>query len=329
MATPSTAVTRYELSMPFSEFDLMMNRKGYIGPQVMKPRTVSIQSANVGKVPIEQLLGSKDTSRNPGAGYKRGDFEFSSYNYACQEYGWEEPIDDATLAIYSDIIDAETIHSERAASFVCDHYERDVATAVYNTTTWTGASLTTTITNEWDDWSNATPISDVGNAKEAVADGSGLEANALILNSWQYFNLCNTAEVVDRVKYTQTATQSVMRSAVADALGIKYVLVAGGFKNTANQNQTASISRIWSNEYMMVARVAETEDPREPCIGRTFIFTGDGPGSVGTGEELAMIMEEYREEKVRGSVMRARNNRDLVVMYPEAGHLLSNAITIA
>jgi len=328
MATPSTAVTRYELSMPFSEFDLMLNRKGFIGPSVMKPRTVSIQSANVGKVPIEQLLGSRDTERNPGSSYKRGDFEFTTYSYACKEHGWEEPIDDATLAIYRDIIDAETIHAERAASFVCENYERAVATAIYDTSTWTGAALTTTITNEWDDHTNATPITDVINAKEKIASGSGLEANALILNSYQYSHLANCDEIVDRVKYTNTATQSVMMNAVADALGLKMILIAGGFKNTANQNQTASISRIWSNEYMMLARVAETEDPQEPCIGRTFIWSGDGPGAVGTGEELAMIMEEYRDESIRGSVIRARNNRDIVVMYPQAGHLLSNAITI-
>lgn len=328
MATPSTAVTRYELSMPFSEFDLMMNRKDFIGPQVMKPRSVSIQSANVGKVPIEELLGSQDTARNPGAAYKRGDFEFTTFSYACQEHGWEEPIDDATLAIYKDIIDAEAIHSERASSFVCDKYEQDVASAIYNTSTWTGASLTTGISNEWDDWSNATPIEDVNNAKEKVVTGSGLEANALIMNSWQYYNLCNTAQIVDRVKYTVTPTQSEMRNAVADAIGIKYILVAGGLKNTANKNQTASISRIWSNEYMMVARVAETEDPKEPCVGRTFIWTGDGPGAIGSGEELAMVMEEYRDETIRGSVIRARNNRDIVVMYAEAGHLLTNAITI-
>jgi hypothetical protein len=116
-------------------------------------------------------------------------------------------------------------------------------------------------------------------------------------------------------------------NAVADVLDIKYLLVAGGFKNTANEGQDAAISRIWSDSYAMVCRVAESDDPREACIGRTFIWDGDGPGAPGDGGKLAVIMEEYREEKVRGTVFRARNNRDIVIMYAQAGHLLSNITT--
>lgn len=328
MAMPSTAITRYDLSAPFTEFDLRANRMGFIGPRVLRPRAVAIQSANIGKIPIEKLLSRRSTKRAPGAGYNRGDFEFTTYSYSVQEYGAEEPMDDARIAIYRDIIDAEAVHSERAQDAVLAEYERDCAAALYDTATWTGSALTTAINNEWDDHANATPIDDVRAAKEAVRAGSGLEPNALICNTWQFENLVNCAQIVDRIKYTARATQQEIAAAVADVLGIRYILAAGGYENTANPQQAASISRIWSNEYMMVARVAETDDPQEPCVGRTFVWTGDGPGAPGTGEELALIVEEYREESVRGGVIRARNNRDIVIMYPEAAHLLSNAIEI-
>ena len=78
----------------------------------------------------------------------------------------------------------------------------------------------------------------------------------------------------------------------------------------------------------MVACVAVTDDPQEPCVGRTFLWNEENAG-VGTDEELAVIVEEYREEGVRGSVIRARNDRDIVIMYKEAGHLLSNVIDAA
>ena len=328
MVAPSTAITRYELSLPFTEFELLLNQKGYISPKVLKPRIVGIQSADVGKIPLEQLLKQKSTKRAPGSGYKRGGFEFEKYSYSTDEYGWEEPLDDRQLAIYSDILDAETIASMRAAGFVCDEYERDVADAIYDTAVWTGASLTTGISDEWDDHTNAIPITDIFNAKEKVRAQTGLEPNALICNTLQLFHLANCDETVDRVKYTQTADQATMLNAIADVLGIKNILVAGGWTNTANPQQNRAISRIWSNEYAMVARVAETEDPQEACVGRTFIWDGDGPGAAGTEEALALITEEYRDEGVRGSVMRVRNDRHIKIMYPEAGHLLSNVITI-
>jgi hypothetical protein len=327
MVMPTTAITRFDLSAPFSEFDLRMNRMNFIGPRVLRPRIVGVQAADIGKIPLEQLLQEHNTRRAPGGGYRRGEFEFTKYNYATEEYGWEEPLDDRTLKIFADHLDAESIKSQRAIDFVLGEYERDVSDAVMNTTTWTGAALTTAITNEWDDHTNGVPIDDIHSAVEKVGDGSGLRANALICNSFQFWHLLNTAQVIERVKYTATPTPNELTRAVAEMLELDFLLIAGGYTNTANAGAAASISRIWPNEYAMVARVAVTDDPQEACIGRTFIWSGDGPGAPGTGEELALIVEEYREEGVRGGVIRARNDRDIVIMYPEAGHLLSNVIT--
>lgn len=328
MVMPSTAITRYELSAPMTEFDLLMNRKGYIGPQILRPRTVALQSADLGKIPLRELLQIHKTKRAPGSGYRRGDFEFETWTYKTAEYGWEEPLDDRTLAIYHDMLDAEEIHSQRAMQFVLDEYERDVATAVHDTAVWTGADLTTALSNEWDDHENATPIDDVHSAMEKVTIKSGLVPNVLQVDTLQYWHLCQCAQILDRIKWASEATQEKMRSVIAQVLDVQRIVVAGGLKNTANEEQAASVSRIWGGEYAMVCRVAETDDPQEPCIGRTFMWSGDGPGAVGTDEELALIVEEYREEGVRGGVLRARNDRGISIMYPEAGHLLSNVLTL-
>jgi len=325
--SPSTAITRLELGSTFEEFDLRMNQAGFIGASVLRPRMVGKNAADVGKIPLKVLLQSRSTRRAPGGGYARDNWEFEKYTYAVAEYGKEEPLDDAQLAIYGDIVDAERICADRAEDAVLNEFERDAAAAVYNTATWTGASLTTAITNEWDDFTNATPINDVMSAINAVEVGSGLQANALVLNRKVFRNLMQCNQIVDRIKYTQTPTVDQIRNALADLLGLRFIFVAGGLKNSANEGQAAAISRIWSDEYAMVCRVAESDDPREPCIGRTFIWDGDSHAAPGDGGRLAVLMEEYREEKLRGTVYRARNNRDIVTMYAQAGHLLSNLTT--
>lgn len=326
---PSTAITRLDLSSTFTEFDLAMSRKGFIGPKTLRPRIVGVQAADVGKIPIEALLRTGSDARSPGGGYKRDDFEFSKFSYATAEHGREAPIDDAQLAIYRDILDAEAVQSQRAGDMVLRNYEIDCAAALYDVAVWTGAALTTGITHEWDDATNAVPITDVEAARRKVRAGCGLNPNALICNRDQLWNLSQTAQVIDRIKYWGGDDPKKINAAmIAAMLDLEYILVAGGFKNTANEGQDASISGIWSDEYAMVARVAVTDDPQEPCVGRTFLWDGDGPGAPGTDEELALVVEEYREEAVRGSVVRARNNRDIVVMYAQAGHLLSNVTTI-
>ena len=94
MAQPSSALTRWDASLNTHEFDLEMNRRGFIGPRVLRPRVVGAQSATYGKVSVEELLRSQDTARRARAGYGRDTFESGTTNYATAEYGWECPLDD-------------------------------------------------------------------------------------------------------------------------------------------------------------------------------------------------------------------------------------------
>lgn len=323
MAVPSTPVLRFDLSVPVREIDLAMNRMDFIGPQVLRPRLVSKQAANVGKIPLKWLSQSVPTRQARGAGYRRGSFEFDQYSYACLGYGWEEPLDDEVLHQYADLIDAENVHAERATDFVLSEYERDVAATVFNSTTWTGAALTTAVATPWSDPINADPIGNIDAAREKVILTSGLEPNALILNNKNWRRLIYCRQIFDRVSFSEEATPNLITALLAQILDLKYILVAGGMTNAANPQHEASIARIWSNNLAMVARVAETDDPQEACLGRTFIWTGDGPAAAGTKEELALIVEQYRDEEVRGMITRARNNRDIQIMYKEAGNLLT------
>jgi len=333
MAAPVQAITRYELSMPMRQIDLEMNRRGYIGPQVLRPRIVGIQAADVGKIPLNQLLSSQDTTRASGGGYKRSDFQFDKYSYSTTEHGWESPLDDRQIAIYAGLLPAELIHTQRTMNFVLEDFERAVAAAVMNTGTFTGAQTGAAATL-WSTWATATPIQDVFAGMEAVRLNSGLAPNVCVMTQKAFFNGRNTAQIVDRIKYTETATQAEVAAQFAACLGIKRVVVAGndnglGLKNTANQQQTASLSRIWPDNQVFIGRAAETDDPQEPCFGRTFIWNGAGgeaPGALGTDEELALIVEEYREERVRGSVIRARTDWDLQLMYTQAGYLMTGVL---
>lgn len=319
--SPSTAITRLELGSTFQEFDLAMNQMGFIGASVFKPRPVAVNAADVGKIPIEQLLQSSSTHRNPGSGYQRDSFTFAKFSYSTLEYGKEEPLDDSQLRMYGDLFDAEDVASQRAEHAVLEEYERDAAAMAFNTGTFTGAK-TGAAAALWSLPATADPIGDVSTGIEAVAANSGLEANALVLNRKKLRQILQTDQIVDRVKYTSRPTAAELRNALADLFDVKYILVAGGFKNTANSGQDASISRIWSDSYALVCKVAESEDPREPCLGRTFVWTGDGPAAPGGGT-LAVIAESYRDESRRSDILRARNNRDLVMMYAEAGYLIS------
>ncbi len=321
--TSSLATQRPDLAT-FLEFDLESEKAGYIATQVFPVIDVMSQAGNFGKIPIEQLLQQRDTKRAPGSGYARGNWTFEPATYATEEHGAEEPVDDRESKMYADYFQAEQISTMRAFSAVLRNAEQRVADAVFNTTTWNGASLTTAITHEWDDATNCVPLTDVEAAVQKIYDNSGLWANALVINRKVFRNLRNSAQVIDRIESNGAGNAAkasdITAQMLAAAFDLDYIIVAGTSKNGAKEGQAASPSQIWSGEYAMICRVSTSADMRDPCIGRTFHWAQDGSSIGGT-------VESYRDERVRGDVIRVRHDVDELVLYPQAGHLLSNITT--
>src|SRR5688500_640208 len=140
---PSAAVGRPDLGATLMEFDEMANQAGFVGLQLAPVVEVAEQSANIGKIPIEQLLQTQDTSRASGGGYRRGNFTFSDFSYATEEPGWEEPVDERNLRIYRRYFDAEVVAAKRARNFVVQNHEIRVATALTATATFVDAAAAT------------------------------------------------------------------------------------------------------------------------------------------------------------------------------------------
>lgn len=325
MPAPTSALTTLRPDLAsFLEFDLESDRNGYVASKVFPVIDVASQAGVYGIIPVEQLLQQRVTKRAPGAGYSRGTFTFQTATYACEEHGAEEPVDDRQAKMYREYFDAEQVSTLRAFSSVLRNAEQRVADAVFNATTWNGASLTTGITNEWDDISAATPITDVDAAVKKVWDNSGLWANALIVNQKVFRNLRRCAQVIDAIESAGAGDPSKQSDITADLLaqvfGLDYVIVAGATRNSAKEGQNFAAAQIWSDEYAMVCRVATSQDMAEPCIGRMFHWSEDGSSVGGT-------VESYRDEVVRANIIRVRHDVDEVVLYPQAGHLLSNITT--
>lgn len=306
------------------EFDLAMNEAGFIWNQVLPVTEVAKGTGTFGIIPLEQLLQQRNTLRSPGGNYARGNFTFTTSTFACVEHGAEEPVDDREAQLYAEYFDAELIAGMRAAHAVRLNAERRVADAVFNATTWNGASLTTGITHEWDDATNATPVDDVFAARAKVYDNSGVWADTLICNYKVFLNLLKCDQVIERIESAGAGSASragqITAEMLAQVFNLRKIIVGGGSRNNANEGLAASPVQIWSDEYAMVCKTADSNDFREPCIGRTFHWSEDGSSVNGT-------VETYRDEAVRSDIVRVRHDVDEKIIYPELGHLLSNITT--
>jgi len=328
MPGPSSALTtlRPDLGGSFMEYDVLAREMGYIATQVFPVFEAAKPSGTFGTIPVEQLLQTRDTTRSPGSGYARGEWEFSTDTFACIEHGAEEAIDDNQATAYREWFDAEQVAAARAMSSVQRNAEIRVHDAVFNTSTWTGSSLTTAIGGglEWDVAASAKPIADVEAAAQLVYDNSGFWPNALVITKKVFRNLRVVAEIQDVISSSGAGMPEnagmITQQMLSTVFDLPFIIVGGSTKNTAAEGATASLASVWDDEYAMVCRVSTTNDISEPCIGRTIHWSEDGSDIGGT-------VETYRDETVRGDIVRVRHQVDEKMLYAQAGHLLSNVTT--
>lgn len=319
MPSPSAALVtlRPDLAQSFEQFDLAMSWNGFIANKVLPITDVAEQAGNYGIVPIEQLLSTRTTLRAPGAAYSRSEWTFKPSTYACVENGMEEVVDDRESAMYQNYLSAEQYAALRARDAVLRNLEQRVATLLQATGTFSHTGVTTT----WKTFASSTPTSDIIGAMKSVYSASGLIPNAVVMGWFAWQNFRQSADTISRIKYwggDDPTTEGITTNVAARLFGIPNVIIAGAQYNSANQGQTASLSQVWSDDTVFVGRIATTQDFKEPCVGRIFHWSGDGSSPTAT-------VESYRDERVRGTVVRVRMDTAEQVIYSNAGYLLTGA----
>lgn len=344
MGAPSTAITRLDLSLTYLEFSALANQKKFIGLRVLPPLGVEQEAAEFAKISLASLLSKvEDTKRAPRAGYARDSWEWTTDSYAVEEHGVEETVDDATVERYGDVVRVEQLAVIRAVNRVLMRLEFDIAAAVFNTTTWTGAALTTAAGVAWTTAATADPIADIDAAHLKVNAGCGEDANTLIVTKKAFTAMIRSARMEGLLKYdasellvalnsgqNQNMVADVM-SGIKSLLQVEQILIGRGFKNTADKGQTGTLARVWDDTKAMLCCVqndgidGDLENPM-PQIGRTIFTTKNGEPLPGVDDAGfgSLIMDEYRDDKVRGGVIRPRNKRQVKILHPEAGHLITS-----
>lgn len=354
MGAPSTAISRFDLSLSYSEFSLLANQRKFIGLKVLPPVGVSQEAATFLKIPVESLLTKPEiTARAPYGHYNRDHANWTTDSYAVTEHGVEELADHAIIERYGDIIRVEQLSVIRAVNRVLQSLEQDIADAVMNTTTWSGSSLTSSIDtingsvtsgDKWTDKNSADPIADIDWAREKVKANCGMAPNTVVMTDSDFINCIRTDRIEGLLKYDAMELLTSMQGgrnteivnsaaqALAGLFQVERVIVGQSFKSSTDRGQSTSFSRFWPVGRVMVCHsnddgMAGDLEAAMPNIGRVIFSTKNGeplPGSDDAGYG-SLIFEEYYEPQSRASVFRPRNKRQVKILHVEAGHLLTDA----
>lgn len=294
-----TVIRRPDLGGAIYEMFEAAGQMGYIGTQLLPIQTVSENAGVYPVIPKEALMKNVNPARAPKSAYIRTNYEYERGSYMTYEYGVEEVIDDVERSLFDQEAPgaADMLAAKRCADFLMRAMEKRIAAKFFSASAASRFG-TVSVTNEWSDFSNATPISDIKAQMQAFRLKSGNLPEALVIN-WEVFNnLTQCTQIVDQIKYTFPGLQvrQLSTAQMAQVLGVPRLIVAGGLEDTAGFGLTSNIADIWSSEYAALVRIG---DMSRGGLGRTFSWT---PESA-----TPFIVEQYREEAVRGDVYRVRH----------------------
>lgn len=314
--TSSTTDLRSDLSALAYEYYINAADRGFIGLELMPIFEVAEKSAYYPKIPIESLLKMPAVKRAARGNYARSDWQFETGTYTCEEYGWEEQIDDLEAALYAKYFDSEMIANARAVDILLRAQEKRISAALFNTSNITN---TANVSTEWSTVASCTPLADVETAKEAMRAASGLVPNVMAMSVKVFNNLVRAKEILDAFRYTNPVENSgrqAKQNLLAQYFGMEKVLVGGAIYDSKKKGAAFSLSDIWDDEYVLLAKVATSNDLRDPSLGRSFLWTGDSPANL--------IVESYREDQTRSNIIRVRHNVDEAFVFTGAGYLMGN-----
>lgn len=164
------------------------------------------------------------------------------------------------------------------------------------------------VASEWDAAASSDPIGDIHTALDNVEDSTGTRPNRLLMgtDAWRY--LRRNDQILDRIFGTNNGGGFPSTAQVANLLDIPEILVGGAYKNTANEAQAESLSKIWGDN--VLAYYAPSSPSRdEPSFMYSFRWSAPGLPNMQVerhpydpkrkSEEVEVGY--YQDEKVTGS----------------------------
>jgi len=249
--------------VPLSEFSLAFRNESFIADLVCPAVTVAKNSDSYYIYGTEDVkhIDTLRASKTASKGIIR---TLSKTTYFCNKHALHEMVDDDDRANADAPIDPDMDAVEGIMELMAINKEREVATLLTATGSYSSASYYETLTggDQWNDpGGTSSPIGKVSTAKGVVFNGSLKAANAMIIPYDVALVLDKHPEIVDYLKFVGKANLSSGTQQLADKLSAVFglqVFVPVSAYDTTRQGQTGhTFSAIWS-DYCIVFYLSPT-----------------------------------------------------------------------
>lgn len=188
--------------------------------------------------------------------------------YFCDDHALRQfvPDEDVGNAITptSPFIDA----TENVTDMMLVSKEKALADYMANTGNLT-QNTTLSGTDQWSDFSNSDPFTDIETAKSTVHASIFKKPNVLILGKQVYDKLKHHPDLLDRVKYSQKGIITI--DLLKGLFDVDYVLIGAAGYNSAAEGQTDSMGYIWG-KHAWIAYISPKIAKKMVSFGLTYTW---------------------------------------------------------
>lgn len=271
-------------------------------------------------------------ARAPGTRAARTSFRPDMKAFNCTPYAIAHDIPDPVRANADSVFQLERSATEQVTQQMLLYRELKWASTFFKTGVWatdytgvaSGPSGNQVIQFNQ---SASDPITFFQTQVLAMQSRTGIRPNTLVLGPYVYMTLLNHPLVIDRIKYTQTATPMSADNALAAVLQVPRILIAQAVVNNADEVNDANppagatgMDFIYGKSALLTY-AAPSPGTLTPTAGYTFGWTGlFGAQAYGTR------IKTYREEPIASSTVECEAAWDMQVVASDLGLFVSGAV---
>lgn len=297
---PNPTRSSVHVDRPLTNISVAYARSmGFVGREVFPAVPVASKSDSFFVYDKGDWLRAEAEQRAPGTESAGGGFRITTDTYNAKVYAFHKDVDDQTLANADAPLALRADAARYATRKIVLQSEIDWQTNFFTTGKWgtdrTGVAATPTGTQflQWDQ-SGADPIGDVTDSNLDIEAATGYHPNVVVAQSRVTRGIKENADVIDRIKYTETGI--VTTDLLAAVFDVDAYFNASAVQNSANEGATASVDYILGKGLLTTYR-APSPSLMEPSGGYTFVWNGL-TGSVEGIQTKTFRMEHLEADRV-------------------------------
>lgn len=243
--------------------------------------------------------------RPPQVGYK-----VEPDTYKAEEWALEHTVDDRQRAN----TDAPIRLDENATNLLTQiqliRQDRIWASKFWTTGVWSNDVV---LGVKWDA-ASSTPIQDIDEWKEVMAQNTAMMPNTFIMGANVKKTLRNHADVIDRIKYTQTGVAE--EALLARLFGVDNVRTARSVYNTAQEGGNDEFRHIIDPDSAWLGYIAPSAGLDTPTAIARWAWTGLIPGAM---NQYGGVMTRGRDDRAYTDWFHNRTAFDMTVVSSDLG----------